>query len=294
MTEESLKPLTEIHKKEYPVPESELRHIVEQSIQTLGKIAERVKRLKDTLPEDQRLRCDNFLFYYTSLLEKKVSPFYTLAYFNVGKDGRIFTTRRYLNDIAIWPYSAFGWKIYEESDSVPHVVSNNFWTNFQYSSSINNRYTKNVMIREIKGCLIDEHKDRFLEIYENKEFLIGDEKFGKSIFKLSLIEIRNDVYYDKIKQPSDEEIEKLRLALNDRSLVGRINFEGQEIMSGKTHFEVWEEFKIQEQDLFERLVTICKEPYDENGEFKPELYPLLPRAYTILVLNGAIKSEIIR
>lgn len=63
-------PLEAIHNREYPIPECELRTIVEQSMQGLSIKTNKLEEIREEVEQRLHRNINNFLFYYQTLLKK--------------------------------------------------------------------------------------------------------------------------------------------------------------------------------------------------------------------------------
>ncbi|MBI2647343.1 hypothetical protein HYW99_02610 [Candidatus Woesearchaeota archaeon] len=282
---ERLEQLKEIHRREYPIPQKELRILVEQAMQELSIAAKRVKRIKGDLSPQEQAYADSFLFYCDELKKRNVSPISVTINFWTENE-RVVLQRYYITDIS-FSSGGIGWHGLERPyKSIPRLEWNNLWS---YFSSY--RYIQPKEIEEyIKERLIEEHSDIFSEKFHKQELLSGDLHFGFSRFKQYLRYVDEKLRQGDIKtRPSEQEIARAKVELADRNLLAYIDLQGNEVRPGKTQFEAWQEFQKENPEHFKRLVEICNLPYEQRKPLHNELYPLVDKAFTLLRVKGFSK-----
>ena len=270
--------LINIHKNNYPMPRTELKIIIEASMAGFGIIAEGLERGRNEFTPQEQPGLDGFLFYYNSLKNSNVSPITVKSGLKKDLDKKLGLFTYYIGDISSseggngnWA----GWKFPE--NLAPWLHSSNLWIYF-----IARKRSRESLEKYIKESLIEEHKDRLIEKLENGNLLRGDLHFGLSQLK-SFLSMAN--HYSSYTKLPAQDIERAKVELGDRNVLRYVNLQGEEIVCGKTTFEAWEEFQIENPKLFEGLVK----GFASGNQPTPELQVLLNNAFTLLRLKGFSK-----
>lgn len=254
-------PLKNLHKKEYPLEPRELKDIVESTIEGLLHTIKRLDKMRKqgNLTEEEQVYADSFLFYCQKLVENKVSPIGIRAVKKNNKKNLF-----YVSDILIKFNLNNGKTVYrniidQDSAYVSHgwlITENNVpklkLGNFHlhFVRSPYNPPLLNLLKNNYNGEIINI----FINQLKNKQLLWGDINYGKK-----------------------------------NSLLSYIGLNGKEVVTGKTKYEAWEEFKSENPKLFEKLVEVCNFPLLQGtGKKNIEIYSLLVQAFTLLRIKGFV------
>lgn len=200
------------------------------------------------------------------------------------RDEKMLVECYYLSDISS-DYEIGGWRNFEE---VPELDWNNFWIYFSFDY-FSRGWDEQQMLNFIRESLIDEHKEIFMGRFRKKELLIGDIKFGLSKFKSYLRQSDSLFNSGLVAKLSEEEIEKARIELADRNILGYVDLQGKEIKPCKTSFEAWEEFKEENHGLFHDLVEMHRGVGKGYRNLTNNDLYLVDKAFILLKMKGFSK-----
>ncbi len=253
----------------YPLPQSELKAIVDAIRPVVEDAAQRVERLKTSitsnLSQRESARVEGFLFYYQKMLEHDVSPISVTMSSHQGG--------YYSPDFRIGERS-WAWQGVADV-GIPYYSGNNFWNFFWKDNG------KIIREEEDLDRILEEHREVILERFRTGQLLLGDSSFAENPFENYLWMKKSEG-----KTLTKEEIEKARIDYDGKNILRYVDWQGKEIRVGRTLFEAWEEFKDENPELILGLVEICNLDRDIISERRDEFDLLLSKAFTLMRVKG--------
>jgi hypothetical protein len=260
----------------YPVPQDELRRILDYTRGVLDGTVKRVEGLK--LSTEGKKITHSFREYVRESEEHNISPIGVVVTYDI-EDGKVVIKESYMTDFAMT--SAHGWG---DVNGLPELNTNGLSNRFRkgfYGQG--DDISKDIFEKKAER-FIPEHLATLRERANNSTLSRGDEHFGESSYQLFL-----EFLKEHNKTVSIETEELAGKLLDDRRALRYINWQGEEIIVPKTPFEAWECFKRENPVLVKRITDWVNSSEFKTGEDLKNMYSSLCHAYTLLRLKGMPK-----
>lgn len=268
------KSVQNIHERKWPIPQRELSQIVSSVMKGLSHTACAIDNMK--------IEKSSFLFYYQTLLTHNVSPINVCNDYCYDSKNKQVSIRRFY-DIDITKNGA-GWHLINQPvTTIPTLEWNNLWSRFHY---IKDPFIKEYIMEEESKNYPEEFKKIILDRLRSGTLLRGDRRFIISSYQSFLLKVNESIKNFAIAGPSEQKLQEARECLADNKALTYIDLSGNEMTTGKTRFEAWEEFKREQPTLVNGLIFLCNLTPSERDPRLGKIYKLVDRAYTLLRIKG--------